>query len=253
MLVRPTSVFLFAGVLVAWLLVTDWRSALRMFGIAVATGLVVVIPWTVRNAVVDHGFIPISMQSVAAYGTFNSQSANDPVYPYAWRPTPPDAVRYLDPRHPLSEVRLQSKLDHLAISYVENHPFSVAPAFFWNGITRLWDIRRPSHALAEVPFEGRSHLLALIGLIMYYALAPLALFGVWRVRHRRELVYPLLAIALGASIVFTIASGTRYRAPFEPMIAALACVAVLGDRRTVDPLFAQPVPEREPAAVSAPS
>jgi len=58
----------------------------------------------------------------------------------------------------------------------------------------------------------------------------LALAGLWRRRRRRELVWPVLALALAASIVFTIDSGTRYRAPLEPLIAVLACSAVLVPR-----------------------
>ena len=37
---------------------------------------------------------------------------------------------------------------------------------------------------------------------------------------------PLLAMALAASIVFTVASATRYRAPLEPLLAILAVAAV---------------------------
>jgi hypothetical protein len=58
---------------------------------------------------------------------------------------------------------------------------------------------------------------------MYYALAPLALFALWRWRERKDLVYPLIAIAIAACLTFTLIAGTRYRAPLEPMIAILAC------------------------------
>ena len=53
-----------------------------------------------------------------------------------------------------------------------------------------------------------------------------ALVGLWRLRRRRTLVIPLLAMALAASIVFTVASATRYRAPLEPLLAILAVAAV---------------------------
>jgi hypothetical protein len=43
----------------------------------------------------------------------------------------------------------------------------VPKAFFWNGITRFWDIRRPARALNEVRFEGRSRVLTWVGLVMY--------------------------------------------------------------------------------------
>ena len=61
-------------------------------------------------------------------------------------------------------------------------------------------------------------------------LLPLALIGLWRARRRRALVLGVLAMALAASVVFTADSGTRYRAPLEPLIAVLACSAVLVPR-----------------------
>ena len=67
-----------------------------------------------------------------------------------------------------------------------------------------------------------------LGLDAYLVLLPLALIGLWRARRRHALVLGVLAIALGASIVFTVDAGTRYRATLEPLIAILACAGVLG-------------------------
>jgi hypothetical protein len=186
----------------------------------------VLAPWTIRNAVVMHGLVPVSLQDAAAYGTFNRDSANDPVLPYAWRPLPPSDAYLYDPRHPLSDVEFRSRLTKAARQYIRAHPSSVLKAFFWNGLSRLWDARRPSRALAEVHFEGRSRLVSKLGLWVYYVLAPLALLGLWRLRRRTSLVIPVAAIALGASLIFTIASGTRYRATLEPLIAVLALSAL---------------------------
>ena len=133
-----------------------------------------------------------------------------------------------DPRHPLSDVTLRARLIQAGTTYIEHHPASVPAAFFWNGLSRLWDVRRQSRALVDVPFEGRSRLVSQIGLDMYYVLLPLALVGLYRARRQRAMVLGVLAFALGASIVFTVEAGTRYRAPLEPLIATLACVGVLG-------------------------
>jgi hypothetical protein len=175
-----------------------------------------------------HGFVPISMQDSAIYGTFNSTVANDPVNPYAWRYQLPSAAVLLDPRHPISDVKWRSTAYHLATTYIKKHPGSVAEAFFWNGLSRFWDIRHRSRSLDEVRFEGRSRFLTNVGLDLYLVLLPLSLVGLWRVRRRREVLFGVLAVALGASIVFTAAAGTRYRAPLEPLIAVLACAGALG-------------------------
>lgn len=231
LLLRPSSVFLFLGALVAWSLMAGWRRGVLRTFTAVAVAAVVVAPWTVRNAIVMHGFIPISMEDAGLYGTFNRQSAHNRLFPYAWEADPrPDAYLF-NPAHPLSDVRLHSDLIHNGLTYIAHHPGSLAAAFFWNGLSRLWDVRPQWQALAEVPFEGRSRLVTRIGLDMYYPLLVLALIGLWRSRQRRWLPLGVLALALGASIVFTTDSGTRYRAPLEPLIAVMACAGALGTRQ----------------------
>lgn len=222
LLVRPSSGFLFTAALAAWVIAAGWKRGLSATAIAVVVALVVVAPWTIRNSLTDGiGFVPLSVQDGAAYGTFNSTSANDPLYPYAWRPVIDDQPAVLT-GPPVSDSRLRSGLQDSARDYIADHPFSAAEAFFWNGLSRLWDVRRPGRALDEVPFEGRSQAVTAVGLGMYYVLLVCALAGLWRHRRRRDFVIPVLALALAASVVFTSASGTRYRAPLEPLIVICA-------------------------------
>jgi hypothetical protein len=98
-------------------------------------------------------------------------------------------------------------------------------------------VRRPSRALDEVQFEGRTRAVTLAGLVMYYPLVVLALFGLWRVRRRPDVLFAVLALALAATVVFTPDSGTRYRATLEPLIVILACAGVrrlVSDEELVD-------------------
>jgi 4-amino-4-deoxy-L-arabinose transferase-like glycosyltransferase len=233
-LVRPSSVFLFAGVLAAWVIAAGWRRGTAMTALSIAVAALVVLPWTIRNYVVLDGFVPISIQDAAIHGVFNEESANDPVYPYAWRAFLEDNPAILE-GPPVPDPELRSELQELALDYIEEHPFSVAEAFYWNGLSRYWDIRRPSNVVAEAPFAGGTRTMAWIGLIAHWILLPLSLLGLWRARARTALVVPLLAIALAASVVFTIGSATRYRAPIEPLIAILACSFVLGRNETRRP------------------
>jgi 4-amino-4-deoxy-L-arabinose transferase-like glycosyltransferase len=231
--VRPSGEFVLLGALVAWTIAAGFKSGLKLTVISALVAVATVAPWTIRNAIVMHGFLPISMQDAAAYGTFNAQAADDPIFPYAWRAGPLDSLPYLNPAHPYSDIALHAKLLHLAETYIGNHPFSVVEAFFWNGLSRLWDVRRRSRTLIEVNYEGRDRTVTEIGLYMYYLLLPLALVGLWRARRRRWLTLGVLAIALGASITFTVEAGTRYRAPLEPLIAILACAGALGARAPI--------------------
>ena len=248
MLVRPSAFFLFAGVVVAWVVVAGLRRSVAMTALAIGVAALIVLPWTVRNYFVADGFVPISMQDMAVYGTFNEVSANDPVYPYAWRAIPTPEVQEVLDGPPLTDAEFRSEMMDIGYDYVREHPLSVAEAFFWNGLSRFWDVRRPSRALDEVPFEGRSEAVTAVGLGIYYALLPLALFALWRHRRRLSLVLPVLAIALAASIVFTTASGTRYRAPLEPLIAMLAVAAFVRPARSP---AEDPRERPQPAAVPA--
>lgn len=233
LLVRPTAFFLMAAVLVAWILAAGWRRGLVA---TVATGVVallVVAPWTIRNYVELDGFVPISIQDAAIYGTFNDDAANDSDYPYAWRPTPPSLKSVLAEAVKLPEPQFRAKLQEVGLEYIKDHPASLPKAIFWNGLSRFWDLRAPSQALRETEFQGRSRPVRAVGLGLYYVILPLALVALWRIRSRRELVMPLITMGVVATLAFTVVAGTRYRAPFEPLLVMLAAAAVLVPPRQI--------------------
>jgi len=158
--------------------------------------------------------------------------ANDPRSPYAWRVrNTREAELFNGP--PIPDAEFRRELQRRALDYVKEHPDSLPKAFFWNGLSRTWDIRRPQYAIDEVAFEGRNRNVSIVGIAAYYVLLAAALVALWRLRARRALVYPLLAMALAASAVFTSTAATRYRLPLEPMIVILACTVLppLIDRR----------------------
>ena len=228
-LVRPNSFVLLAVAAAAWIVAAGWRRGIVLAALATAVAALVVAPWTIRNTLTDGiGFVPLSVQDGAIYGTFNSEAANDPENPWAWRPILQNPPAVLARGVPVSDSELRSDLVSFGLDYIRAHPASVPQAFFWNGLSRFWDVRRPGHALDEVAFVGGTRAVTAVGLGIYYVLFPLALVALWRLRRRRELIAPLLVLALASSVVFTIGSETRYRAPLEPLIAMLAAAAVVG-------------------------
>jgi 4-amino-4-deoxy-L-arabinose transferase-like glycosyltransferase len=230
LLIRPSSVLLLAGIAAAWIVASGLRRGVVMAAISLLAAIAVVAPWTIRNQVVTGGFVPISVQdSGTLAGTFNPTSANDPVYPYAWRFDTPEQRRIYDPAHRVDDAELRARLQRVARRYVSDHPLSVLEAFYWNGLTRFWDVRRPGHAMNEVAPQGRSRKVAAIGLAMYYVILVLAILGLWRCRRRPEILFPIIALAVAASVVFTAEAATRYRAPLEPLIVIMAC-SVFGSR-----------------------
>jgi 4-amino-4-deoxy-L-arabinose transferase-like glycosyltransferase len=235
LLARPTSVFLLVAMAASFIVATGWRrgAGLALLGAAIAA--LVVLPWTVRNYVEHDGLIPISVQDGAAYGTFNPETAADTENRWAWRAyleDPPEVLA--DPPPGLTEAELRSELQEAAIDYIREHPSSVPKAIFWNGVVRFWDLRRPADAIAEADFQGRSRVVRGIGLGMYYVLLPIALFGLWRLRRRREIIVPVAAIVVSVAVLFLTIGGTRYRAPLEPLLALLAAAALPQSARLLD-------------------
>lgn len=225
MLMRPQTFLLLPAVAMAWILGSDLRYGSVMSALTVGCAVLMIIPLTIRNALVLHAFIPIDEEDSAIEGTFNSVSAHDRYAPYAWRAYTPLTIRLLHERPLPTEVEVRSARLHAAFRYIDDHPPSLPAAFFWNGLSRTWDIRAMRHVIDDARFEGRDITLAQMGIIMYWIMLPLALLGLYRLRHRRELVLPLLLIAVGTSLLYTAVAATRYRAPLEPVIAMLAVSA----------------------------
>ncbi|MBV8711021.1 MAG: glycosyltransferase family 39 protein, partial [Solirubrobacterales bacterium] len=52
----------------------------------IATTALAIAPWTIRNAVVMHGFVPVSDETgITLVGTYNPASAANPQVPYKWQ------------------------------------------------------------------------------------------------------------------------------------------------------------------------
>jgi hypothetical protein len=234
LLIRPTGVFFFALVLAAFWVGTGFKRGVLMTALSIGVAALCIAPWTIRNYVVSDHFVPLSVQDAALGGTFNAESAGDPNFPYAWRPVPAVHADIIGPAATtrLGDAELRDELQSRAFDYIKDHPEAVPEAFFWNGITRTWDVRRPSNILIEVGFEGRDRRVAKVGLYGFWLLLAGALIALWRERRRTGLVVPVLTGAAAMSVVFSVAAGTRYRVPFEPMIVVLACstVVALWDR-----------------------
>ena len=224
LLVRPTSAFLFAGALAAYIVATSWRRGAVLTAVTVVGAVLVVAPWTIRNYAEFDGLIPISVQDGAVYGTFNPEAAKEN---FAWRAfleDPPEFLREI--RQEDNEADLRSDMQSFAVENIKENPSWLPQALFWNGIVRFWDIRKPATAVGEVEFQGRSRGVRWVGLAMYYLLLPLAALALWRLRDRRAFVVPVVALAIGASVVFMVLGGTRYRAPLEPLLVIVAASLV---------------------------
>jgi len=226
LLIRPSALYVVPALAVAWVLASGWRRGLAFAALSVALAALVILPWTIRNHQVSGEWVPISAQDAALFGVFNDDAANDSESPWAWRYRTRRDRDVLDrSRPPSPDAQLRTILRERGLDYIRQHPESVPKAFFWNGLSRFWDVRSPRQTLSEVRPTGRALTPTAIGIAFHYVLLPLALVGLWLSRRRLGVVLPVLVMALGASVVFTADATTRYRAPFEPLIAIFASLA----------------------------
>ena len=235
---RPALV-MFGLPLVAGLWGRPWRSwgALRTPAVALAVTVLVVVPWTIRNAVDFHALVPISTQSgFLVGGTYNATSDHDPVNPGAYRPASFDpALRPILADRSLDENQVNKKLASAGRTYAKDHPGYVPRVFWWNGL-RLLGVERPwPTAEATYRFQGIGRGYAKLALAAWYLLALAALAGL-ALGAVRGVPWWLWVVPLLLFVsVIAISSDLRYRVPIEPFLIWAAAAGLTGRRRAPRP------------------
>ena len=163
---RPWRWVLAAGVLtgLAWLTRSNGVLLLLPLGIAAWTALrprgrraatlavvallaaaaLTISPWTVRNARVLHGFVPVATEvGPTLAGTYNDVARLDPVDPGAWfLPRDVPAIRTAVART-RGEPARDAALTRMAVGYMASHPFYVLRVMTRNTL-RLAELTEPS-------------------------------------------------------------------------------------------------------------
>jgi 4-amino-4-deoxy-L-arabinose transferase-like glycosyltransferase len=220
-LTRPTGLVLALplGVAVAG------RSPRRPLAALVLVGAIAVTiaPWTVRNAVQMHAFIPVSdfMGSWVA-GTYNDQARADEQHPGSSQTF---VAREFDDLDGVPEVERQRELTRRGLAYAADHPGYVAQVLLHNTM-RLLNLEGASWWRRQARTMSLPLWAADPAAYGFYALALLALAGALTPAARRAPAWLWLApILLFASVIFA-GSAIRYRAPVEPFLALLAALAL---------------------------
>lgn len=114
-----------------------------------------------------------------------------------------------------------------ALDYLGSH-LSRAPVVVLARWGRALGLYRTGDTIDFEEFpEGRDRVIAVSGMISFWILAILSIFGVVVLRRRRVPVYPLLALPAIALVAITIAfASTRYRSTAEPALVLLGAVAL---------------------------
>jgi 4-amino-4-deoxy-L-arabinose transferase-like glycosyltransferase len=198
----------------------------------------VLVPWTVRNAVKLHSFVPISTEAGGAFaGTYNSYARSRSDFPGYWEPP---VVAYLalaraDPK--LNEAQVSSRLTQVGLDYIKAHPAYVLAVTF-RSLERMLDLPGPALSRYTATYEAYDTGVANSSVYVFWIVGLIALAGLVTSAARRPPLafWAVPAPLLLATVLFT--GGTRYRSPADPFIVLLAVLAGLAAwrrlRRTDD-------------------
>jgi hypothetical protein len=203
--------------------------SLRPILAVVAAFAVVIVPWTVRNAIELHAFVPVatSLGNTLA-GTYNSRSARGSP-PARWL-SPSRRVEYRAIFHrlpipgPAEDAALQSR----ALRYIKDHPQYLLTVGVWN-TANLFGFTYLNYSLADARRERLPAWSVYAQNWAFWILGVLAIIGGFT-RQAREAPRWLWAvpILLFLSVVWVGAGSSLYREPvdvFLILLAACACRA----------------------------
>ena len=196
-----------------FLIPLTWRSGsprLRFTGLAVLGVILVIAPWTVRNYLAFHRFVPVA-NSGAVIGDANCSLTYYGSQIGSWQP-----ACFHDP-HPSPNEAVESDREQSAgINYALRHP---ARAILVAGVRllRVWSLFAPN-----VQRIGNLTVLW-IGTVIYYALLVAAGWALVLLRRRGRSIMILIAPALVVSIASIFGDGLdRIRYEAELPLLALA-------------------------------
>jgi 4-amino-4-deoxy-L-arabinose transferase-like glycosyltransferase len=232
MLTRTNAVVLVVGLAVGvWtVLPRRSRSSWRAPATLIACSLIVLVPWTIRNAIVMHSFIPVSDETgYTMRGTYNNFSRTNSVFPGAW--VNPELFVYEHHIPHLSETALNARLLHQSLRFIGDHaayPLTVA----YQNTIRLLGLTGPTWTEGSEEILGLSPHVAELEYYGFFVLAALALVGATtRAARAAPRFLWALAVLLWLSVVL-VAGQTRFRAAVDPFIVLLAALGLvaLGER-----------------------
>lgn len=199
--------------------------------IVVLVAILTIAPWTVRNLIVMHAFIPISDESgYTLAGTYNEVSRADRRDPAVWieaeHGASPEYARILVQarRNHWNEVTYGSHLQAAAIADIKRGPAYVLKAGYWNTL-RMFTIVELNTAAGnlrdtDIPLAPAVILINSSPLLLVLALGGLL------TRPARQVPRWLWLVPLCLATSVFVTGFIRFRAPIDPFLVMLAALAV---------------------------
>jgi 4-amino-4-deoxy-L-arabinose transferase-like glycosyltransferase len=233
-LTRGQGAVLLPVAVVYWLMRWGWRPAAQATAVSLVAAAIVITPWTVRNAVELHAFIPISTNSAAA---IRAGHAPDSTGTTKWTSDRVNGVPMWEMmRDPTWEVASYREYTKRGIAYAFTHPTRELQLTGW----KIYHTYRTDSdvvpwltTLGATPIEshGLEEALPRVFDVSYYALLFAAVLSV-PLCPRRDANAALLINVVLMWTLFHIAflGEPRYHVPLYPAfaLAVAAGASMLG-------------------------
>jgi 4-amino-4-deoxy-L-arabinose transferase-like glycosyltransferase len=232
-LTRESGLVLMAGLIwLAWPALghSGWRAwrALRGPLVVLAVGLLVLTPWTIRNATTFHEFEPLTTGSgYALAGAYDHEAQTSKRFPAMWQAPFADIAAALQQNRHANEAQISDSLITMSVHYVEHHPVSLVKTAYWSTL-RLLNLTGPWFEKWFAPYEGYPTWLAVISVYGFWLIGLLAIATLaWRparaAARRAPAAFWACPILTFLSCV-PFAGSTRYRSPADPFLVILVAV-----------------------------
>jgi 4-amino-4-deoxy-L-arabinose transferase-like glycosyltransferase len=210
--------------------------------IGLVAAAIVIAPWTIRNAIEFHAFVPLTTSSgITSAGVYNQTSFEQGETHGAWRdPQIVPEFEHLFKTPGLEEPEVDSKLRNAARQFAWQHPAYVGEVFGWN-LLRLFEIEGGSvvdsdgSVLDQRGIGSADPLSERIGLGIAGALALLGIVALIRSQRddapgrrlpRGPLFYWLIPVL--TILVTAFLNGLpRDRLPADPFLLTLAAIGLI--------------------------
>jgi len=240
------------------LLVAVWRGRPRLKprsliapALLITVTAITILPWTIRNAVVMHHFIPVSDETgITLVGTYNVASAHDPQLPYKWRIFYgiPGERSLVHEESTLTEPEIGARLEHQALDYISNHPLAPLAVAYHNTL-RLLELEGTFAWQASASAVSIADNTARVGIASFWLLCLLALAGAFtRLARTAPKWIWWVPILMALTVVLVNVETPRFREPVDPFLILLAAAGIA---TAVGRLRGAPVVGERRAAMSA--
>ena len=179
-----------------------------------------ITPWTIRNYVVFHKFIPFRSNFALEFWL-----GNNPAVPKSWSPElhpdddPSEAAKYAR----MTEMPYMQEKQQEALRFIRAHPLDTLNFTLYRFSNNWLGMEEPPSDLwNRVPLDIK------LGILGNCVFPVLSLLGVlFAYREQNEAALPLALVMIFFPLVFYIThASTRYRHPMDPVMVVLAVYAL---------------------------